>query len=139
MELYARKKKMKTKLKNNGSVLLVTIFVIAFLSALVIGMLQMNTEEIQLVQNQIYAAEALATAEAGLNDAFSELRVDPNWSDGFNNKTFEGGSYTVDVNDSTITSTGTSPQNFVARVEADITIGSTSPYVIRINHLRINE
>jgi hypothetical protein len=130
---------MKMELKNNGSVLLVTIFVIAFLSALVMGMLQMNTEEIQLVQNQIYAAQALATAEAGLNDAFSELRADPNWTAGFSDKAFDGGSYSVDVNGYTIISTGTSSQGFIARIEADITIGSTSPYVIRINHLRINE
>lgn len=130
---------MKKEIKNSGSVLLVTIFVIAFLSALVIGMLQMNTEEIQLVQNQIYAVEALATAEAGLNDAFSELRADPNWDAGFTDKSFEGGLYSVDVNDSTIISTGTSTQGFVARVEADITIGSTSPYLIRIDHLRVNE
>lgn len=130
---------MKKEVRNLGSVLLVTIFVIAFLSALVIGMLQMNTEEIQLVQNQIYAVEAFATAEAGLNDALSELRMDPNWTTGFTDKTFEGGLYSVDVNDFTITSTGTSSQGFVTRVEADITIGSTSPYVIRIDHLRINE
>jgi len=130
---------MKKEIKNSGSVLLVTIFVIAFLSALVIGMLQMNTEEIQLVQNQIYAVEALATAEAGLNDAFSELRADPNWDAGFTDKSFEGGLYSVDVNDSTIISTGTSTQGFVARVEADITIGSTSPYLIRIDHFRVNE
>lgn len=130
---------MNTKQRHYGSVLLITVFIIAFLSALVMGMLQMNTEEIQLVQNQFYAAQALATAEAGLNDAFSEMRADPNWSAGFIDKAFEGGSYTVDVNDSTITSTGVSPQDFVARVEADITIGSTSPYVIRIDNLRINE
>jgi len=125
--------------KNNGSVMLIAIFAIALLSAMVMGMLQMNIEEIQLTQNQIYAAQALATAEAGLNDAFSELRIDPNWSAGFTDKAFNGGSYTVDVNDSTITSTGTSSRGFVGRVEADITIGSTSPYVIRIDNLRINE
>ena len=115
------------------------IFAVALLSVLVTGMLQINTEEIQLVQNQVFAAQALSTAEAGLNDAFSELRTDPNWSAGFIDKAFEGGSYTVDVNSSTIQSTGVSPQNYVARVEADITIGSTNPYVIRIDHLRINK
>jgi len=130
---------MKRKRKNNGSVLLITVFVIAFLSALVMGMLQINTEEIQIVQNQMFSAEAFATAEAGLNDAFSELRADPNWSAGFTDKAFNGGSYTVDVNESTITSTGISPQGYVARVQTDITIGSSSPYVIRIDHLRINE
>ncbi len=130
---------MEIKHKNHGSVLLITVFVIAFLSALVMGMLQMNTEEIQIASNQIFAVDALATAEAGLNDAFSELRADPNWSAGFTDKAFNGGSYTVDVNSLTITSTGTSSQGFISRVEADITIGSSSPYVIRIDHLRINE
>ena len=130
---------MKSKVKNSGSVFLMVVFVIALLSALVAGMLQMNTEEIQLVGNQIWAAEALATAEGGLNDAFSEIRTDLNWSAGFTDKAFNGGSYTVDVNDSTITSTGTSARGFVAKVSADITVGSSSPYVIRIDNLRINE
>jgi len=134
---------MKIRQKNNGSVLLIAVFVIALLSALVMGMAQMNTEEIQLMRNHIFAAYALATAEAGLNDAFSEIRADPNWADGFTDKAFNGGSYTVTVTGSlpnrTITSTGTSSEGFVAKVEADVTISSSSPYIIRIDNLRINE
>ena len=122
----------------NGSVLLIAVFATALLSIVVAGMLQLNTEELQLMQNQVYAAQAIAVAEAGLNDAFSEIRLDSNWNTGFTDKPFEGGSYTVDVNGSTITSTGMSPQGYIARVEADITIGSTSPYVIRIDQFRIN-
>ena len=133
---------MKAKRRNNGSVLLITIFVIALLSALVMGMAQMNTEEIQLMRNQIFAAYALATAEAGLNDAFYEIRADPNWTTGFTDKAFNGGSYTVTVTGSlpnrTITSTGTSSEGFVAKVEADVTISTSSPYIIRIDNLRIN-
>ena len=91
------------------------------------------------MQNQVYAAQALAIAEAGLNDAFSELRADSAWNAGFSDKTFEGGSYTVAVSGNTITSTGISSQGYVGRVEADITIGDTSPYVIRIDKYRINE
>ncbi|MGD8786297.1 MAG: hypothetical protein PVJ60_02650 [Phycisphaerales bacterium] len=129
--------------KNNGSVFLITIFIIALLSAAVIGMLQVNTEEIQLMRNQIFAAQALAVAEAGLNDAFSELRADSGWTDGFTDKSFNGGSYTVAVSGTLpnliITSTGTSSQSFVARVEADITLSSGSPYIIRIDRLGINE
>jgi hypothetical protein len=106
-------------------------------------MAQMNTEEIQLMRNQIFAAYALATAEAGLNDAFSEIRADPNWTTGFTDKAFNGGSYTVTVTGSlpnrTITSTGTSSEGFVAKVEADVTISTSSPYIIRIDNLRINE
>ena len=130
---------MKVELKDNGSVLLIVVFVIALLSAVAMGILQLDTEEIQLMRNQIYAVQAIATAEAGLNDAFSEIRTDSSWTTGFTDKAFNGGSYTVDVNGTTITSTGTSSQSFVARVEADVTIGTSSPYVIRIDNLRINE
>lgn len=138
-EYIHKKIEMKINYKNNGSVFLMVVFALALLSILVTGMLEINTEDLQLLQNQIYSAKALNTAEAGLNDAFSELRADSNWNTGFIDKAFEGGSYTVDVNGLTITSTGISPQGYVARVEADITVGSTNPYVIRIDQLRINE
>ena len=137
---------MKAKRRNSGSVLLIAVFVIALLSALVMGMAQLNMEEIQLMRNHIFAAEALATTEAGLNDAFAEIRADSSWTTGFTDKAFNGGSYTVTVTGSlpnrTITSTGTSAQGFVAKVEADITIGQNvgqSFYAIRIDNLRINE
>ena len=123
--------------------MLIAVFAIALLSAIVIGMLQINTEEIQITQNQIYAAHALAAAEAGLNDAFYELRSDSAWTDGFSDKSFNGGSYDVTVAGTlpnlTIASTSTSPQSFVAKVEVDITVGNSSPYIIRIDQLRINE
>ncbi len=122
---------------------MITIFATALLSAITIGILQINTEEIQLMRNQIYAAQALAITEAGLNDAFSELRVDSSWNSGFSNKAFEDGSYTVTVSgslpDLTIESTGTSAQGFVARVAAEISVGSISPYIIGINNLKVNE
>mgnify|MGYP001070363919 CR=1 FL=1 len=130
---------MKFSKDNNGSVLLITVFIIVFISALAMGILQMNTEEIQIVRNQIFAAEAMAIAEAGLNDAFSELRDDSSWNTGFTDKAFNSGSYTVDVNGTTITSTGTSSTGFIGRAQADVTIAGTSPYVIRIDHFRINE
>ena len=137
---------MKAKRRgNNGSVLLITIFVIALLSALVIGMLQMNTEEIQLMQNQIYAAQALATAEAGLNDAFSELRDDDEWVGPLTDEPFNGGLYNVSVTGAlpnlTIESEGISAQGFVARVRADVTVDTSdsSNHTIRIDNLRVNE
>ena len=126
-----------------GSALLIVVFIAALLTVLVAGMLQITTEEILLMRNQIYAAEAVATAEAGMNDAFAELRSDSGWSDGFTDKSFNGGSYTVTVSGSlpalTIESEGTSSQGYIARVAADITVGTASPYIIRIDNLRINE
>ncbi len=133
---------MKLNCGNSGSVLLITIFVVALLSAITIGILQINTEEIQLMRNQIRAAEALAIAEAGLNDALAEIRVLDTFNNGYN-KPFAGGLYLVNIESNlpnvTIESTGTSSQGFVARIEADITVGNRSPYVIAINNLRINE
>ena len=134
---------MKTRIRNSGSAFLLVVFVTALLAVLVAGMLQMNTEEIQVMRNQIYAAEALAIAEAGLNDAFAEIRADDEWDEGFDDKPFAGGSYDVDVDEDlpnlTIVSEGTSSQGFVARVAADITVGSTAPYAIRIDNFRIND
>ncbi len=137
---------MKNKQENNGSVMLMTIFIVALLSAVVIGMLQINTEEIQLMQNQIFAAHAVATAEAGLNDAFSRIRNDDEWDAGFDNKPFNGGAYDVDVTGSlpnlTIISVGTSAQGFVARVESDVIVDTSTgsgDHTIRIDNLRINE
>ena len=134
---------MHVSAKNNGSVMLIAIFTIALLSAIVIGMLEMNTEELQLMRNQIHSVYAIAVAEAGLNDAFAEIRNDDTWTAGFTNEPFNGGSYTVTVADSlpnlAVTSTGTSSEGFVARVEAEITVGPSSPYIIRIDELRINE
>ncbi|MCJ7729945.1 MAG: hypothetical protein MUO27_08735 [Sedimentisphaerales bacterium] len=132
---------MKTKTKNNGSVLLIVVFAIAMLYVLTIGIVEMHTEEIQLMQNQVNAAEALATAEAGLNDAFARIRDgnDPNIA----SISFNGGSYAVTVTGTlpnrTITSTATTSQGFVAKVKANITVGSSSSHVIRIDNLRLNE
>jgi len=131
--------------RNIGSIMLIAIFAIALLSAVVIGILQMNTEEIQLMQNQIYAAQALATAEAGLNDAFSELRDDDEWVGPLTNEPFNDGLYNVSVTGTlpnlTISSEGISAQGFVARVEADVTVDTSdsSDHTIRIDNLRINE
>jgi len=133
--------------ERKGSAFLIVVFIAALLAVLVAGMLQMATEQIQLMRNQIYAAEALATAEAGMNDAFAEIREDDEWDEGFEDKSFAGGSYSVDVDeydgdgssDLTIISEGISSQGFVARVAADITVGTASPYIIRIDNLRIND
>ena len=134
---------MKITKKQKGSVMLIAMFVIALMTTLVIGIIQMNTEEIQLTQNQVNATEAVCVAEAGLNDALSELRTDDSWTTGFTNKAFSGGSYDVTVTPSlpniNIVATGTSAKGFVAIVNADITIGTISPYVIRIDEMKVNE
>jgi Tfp pilus assembly protein PilX len=134
---------MKTRKKNKGTVFLIVVFAIALFTTITVGILVMTTEELQLMQNQLYAAQAMCTAEAGLNDAFAQIRSSSSWTAGFTNKVFNGGSYTVTVAGTlpnrTITSTGTSSQGYVARMAADVTVGTSSSYKIRIDNLRINE
>ena len=123
-----------------GSVLLVVVLLVALLAAVVMGHLQINTEEIQLVQNQTGGAEALALAEAGLNDALARLRQDPGWQTGFTEKPFASGSYTVAVDNSTVTSTAVTARGFVARIQADVTKSSGGPpCAVQIDRLRINQ
>jgi Tfp pilus assembly protein PilX len=133
---------MNYKFVHRGTALILAVFIIALLAAVVMGMLQINTEEIQVMRNQFYAVEALAVAEAGLNEAFYEIRADSSWNAGFADKSFNDGLYTVSVGGAlpnlTITSTGTSSQGFVGRVDAEITVGTSSPHVIRIDSLRFN-
>ena len=117
-----------------------TVFIVALLAAIVTGMLQINTEEIQIMQNHIRAAEALAVAEAGLEDALAELRTDSAWNTGFDNKGFVNGQYTVTVDGRKITSVATSSQGQVARVQAEVTVvGSNSPYIVTVDNIRVNE
>jgi Tfp pilus assembly protein PilX len=126
--------------EKTGSVLLVVVFVVALMSVVVMGMLEVNTEEIQLMQNHIYGAQAQAVAEAGLHDALAELRADSSWSAGFASKPFNGGSYTVVINGSTLTSTGVTSQGYVAKVEGDVTVSPAGPpHAVRIDALRINQ
>ena len=131
---------MKAKTKNKGTILLITVFAIALLAAIVAGILQMNTEEIMLMNNHIALSEALAIAEAGLNDALSELRTDSDWTTGFTDKNFEDGSYDVVVTGSSpdimIESTGTSRQGFEACVQADMTLSESNPCIIQISSFK---
>ena len=134
---------MKIRKRQNGMIMVLVVFIIAFMTVLVAGMLQNSSEDIQLMQNQINAAVALSVAQAGLNDAFSELRNDNTWTDGFTNKNYNNGSYNVQITGSspsiTVLSTSASKQGYAAKIEADVTLSETSPYTIRIDSFRINE
>ena len=131
--------------KNDGSALLIVVFIAALLAVMVSGMLVINTEEVQVMQNQIYAAEALATAEAGLNHAFSQIRNDDEWTGPIADEPFNGGSYDVTVTGTlptlTVLSVGTTSRSYSAKVEADVTVDTSGSgnHTIRIDNLRINE
>jgi Tfp pilus assembly protein PilX len=134
--------------RRKGSVLIISTFVIALVSALVIGILQINMSEIRLTQHRVYASQALALAEAGLNAALAQIRWDRNWTDGFQDEIlageekFGGGDYDVDVNSDnlTISAAVTSWQGYTSTIEAQITVSDgNSPYIIRIDNMKVNE
>jgi hypothetical protein len=134
---------MITRTKQSGSALLITVFTVALLATLVAGMLQITTEQAQLAQNQVYAAEAFAIADAGLNDAMAQLRANRDWNAGFMAKSFAGGNYTVAVNNANIPNliiiaSGTNAQGYIARITAKATVGNEAPYPIRIDTLKVN-
>ena len=125
-----------------GSVLLIAVFAIAVVTALVGGMLAIATEQIQLLSNQTSSVQALQVAEAGINDAMASLRSNRAWNAGFTNKTFWIGSYTVDVNNvnlpSVVIRSAGAANGYTARMTARVTVGDISPYVVRMDNLRVN-
>jgi len=130
---------MPRECRQSGSVLLVVVVLVALLAATIVGHLQVNAEEIQLMQNHVHGAEAMALAEAGLNDALARLRVDSHWTDGLADKPFANGTYTVTIEDKTIRSAANTLDGFSARVEADVAVSPDGPpYLVRIDELRIN-
>ncbi|UCD50904.1 MAG: hypothetical protein JSW27_25690 [Phycisphaerales bacterium] len=131
---------MRANGHNRGVVLIMVVCVVALLGAIVTGMLQVNTEDIQVMQNHVRAAEALAVAEAGLNDALAQLRAQAGWDAGFEDKAFAGGTYTVTVDGSQVISVGTSARGFVARVVANVTVALDGPpHIVEIDSIKVNE
>jgi len=131
---------MHNNQNRRGVVLVMVVFIVALLGAIVMGMLQIETEEIQIMRNHIHAAEALAVAEAGLNDALAELRADATWNDGFADKPFSGGAYSVTVDATQVMSVGISAQGYHARVTAEVSVAPQGPpHNVRISSFRVNE
>ena len=133
---------MQKEKRHNGAVFLIVVFAIALLTTITVGILVMTTEELQLMQNQLYAANAMCTAEAGLNDAFAQIRTDSSWTTGFTNKAFNGDTYTVTVTGRcrlTRLLLPRLPRKGMWQSWRGCHGGDNSPYVIRIDNLRINE
>jgi Tfp pilus assembly protein PilX len=134
---------MKIKKSKTGSVMIVSVFVSALFGAMVVGIMQLNVEEAMLANNHIELIKAVAIAEAGLNDAYYNIRQNRNWAAGFTNKTFGGGTYSVTVTGTlpnrNLVSTGVTGAGYKARVDADIVAGSSAPYSVKITEIRIND
>lgn len=123
-----------------GVALLMVVFVIALLTTAVSGIIQLNSEELQVMTNHVGMVQAHAIAEAGIANAIARKRMDPAWDQGFQRHRFAEGTYSVAVDGTTLTSTGCSSQGYQARMTVDISIlGSIPPYDIRVNAVRLNQ
>ncbi|MCP4650842.1 MAG: hypothetical protein GY853_12300 [PVC group bacterium] len=127
----------KDRLLNNnqkGVILLLTVFIIFFMSVFIVGYLEIAATETEIMRNHRGSTQALYIADAGIEDALWQLRQNRKWKKGFKNKVFPSGessSYTVTINNKgypsvIIASTGTAPGNYQRQVEMGITITSTS-------------
>lgn len=114
-----------------GAVLLMVLMLITILSALILSTLEMTVSSIYIVANHEREIKALYIADAGIEDAIKHLREDPYWTEGFDNKLFASGSYSVSIDASEyplikITSSGTL-NDFQKRVESQVYIVDIPP------------
>ncbi len=130
---------MKINRNQVGSAMIVTVFVISLLSILVVAILEIASVDVQIMQNHVNSVESLMMANAGLNDGIAELSLDSEWDEGFTNKPFNGGTYSVTMKSDEISVAGTTSKGVTTRIEVDVTIGSIGPpYSVRQDAFRIN-
>lgn len=83
--------------RQDGFMLVVVLMVISLLTALSVSMLLAGQwEGIQGTKDVAYL-QAFNLAEAGLERAVWELRMDPTWTDGWTNESLGNGTYSVTV------------------------------------------
>ena len=118
----------RARRQRRAAVLLVVLLLVGITATLLCLLLDTHTIQIRCIHNQVGAARAQYLAEAGVQDAMSELLLEPSWRTGFTDKEFPLGSghtYTVTLDDGSgseivITSTATTSQGFTKSVVATV-------------------
>ena len=113
-----------------GAALLIALFVMTLASTLVVATLDAQMMRYAALRNTLEWDKARYLAEAGLNDAFSQLEQDIDWRSGIRTTEFPAGSgstYSVTVADGShgtveITAIGVAG-NFTRRLQATIKHG----------------
>jgi len=92
---------MKIKIQNEtGSAILIALCLMMMLSLVAIIAVNSSNTDVELSINQLHADKAFYLAEAGAKRAFNELQSDPVWTAGYSAVPFEGGTYSVQIIDS---------------------------------------
>ena len=92
---------MKRINNQNGSALLISLLLIGMLSLLAVIAIKSSNTDIDLAFNQINNDKTFYIAEAGARRAIAKLNDDPTWTAGYSSISFNGGTYTVQITDST--------------------------------------
>ena len=129
-------------MKDKGVALVLTMFMLVFISILVVAFLHLLTSDLIITTNHLGRLRALYIAEAGVEYAISQLRTNRNWSVAQLWTAFPSGSTSswsvtypkAGTTTRIIESDGrVDVDEFKAKVEARVSIqGSGSPYTIRI-------
>jgi hypothetical protein len=96
----------------HGSMLLISLMTLTAVSILMIAVFGITRAMARESLFQERLAQARAIAEAGMEDALLQLRLNPNWNAGLSNKPFAGGSYSVTLSTHTppwLTANGVAP------------------------------
>ncbi|RKY32169.1 MAG: hypothetical protein DRP74_03165 [Candidatus Omnitrophota bacterium] len=134
-------KKVKDPKNKKGVAFILALFILVLVSILVVAFIDLVTSDLRITNNHLARLKAIYIADAGIEYAVSQLRVDRNWSVNSEETLFPAGStssYSVTYPKAgtlrTIFCQGNLNNNeFVATIEAKVSIqGSGSPYDIKI-------
>ncbi|MBI4369118.1 MAG: hypothetical protein HY547_02695 [Elusimicrobia bacterium] len=98
---------------DRGVSLVMSLVALALFSLMALTINQVSRSQARESIHVMRQAQAQAIAEAGIENALYELLQNPTWRDGFQDKPFAGGTYTVSLSTDSvpwITSTGYSPR-----------------------------
>lgn len=132
---------MREMICERGVALLLAMFILVFISILVVAFLNLLTSDLVITTNHLGRLKALYIAEAGAEEVISRLRANRNWSGNIGPVVFPAGSsssYTVTYPKSGTTRiiesrSQVDNNKFIAIIEARVSIqGASSPYTIRI-------
>jgi len=83
-----------------GSVMLIALMLIGMLTLVAIMAVDNSSTDVELSYNNMHADRAFYVAEAGAKQAFAMIQADRTWNDGYQDRDFGDGAFTVIVDDS---------------------------------------
>lgn len=126
---------------NKGTIMVMVVYCIALFTAMMVGFLGVCTEDTLLLQNEVKYVESWYIAEAGLNDAYAQIKDNPYWNEGYSGKSLGKGDYTVNIYgyppNLTVRSLGRCNQGYPVCMETDLYLSDVELPQIYILDMRI--